>query len=58
MEDKEGNGISLFLHQIIDLHRTCICTSCTLAANPHPLHHTVALDMGVRPGMYVAKVAV
>ena len=44
MEDKKGKGISLFFYQIIDLYRTCICTSSTLAGPTHPLHYTVALD--------------
>ena len=29
------------------LHRTYICTACTLVAPTHPLHYTVTLDSGI-----------
>ncbi len=45
-EDKEERVTSLSLHQIIDSHRTYICTACTSAALTHPLHYAVALDSG------------
>ncbi len=46
MKDKEGGVPVSFAIRSLTSHRTCTCTTCTLAAHTHPLHYTVALDSG------------